>query len=115
MGFDCLSGAAKKGRRETYCDVGRGNGSGRLGDVNLQAIAIEYLKNNMGIMQLPDVVHTTIAKQAIPQYEVGFEERKQQFITDAKSNFPNVHFVGSLFNGVSINDCVHGASRISIF
>jgi oxygen-dependent protoporphyrinogen oxidase len=75
-------------------------------DWDFKAIALDVIRRHLGIDAQPDVVHITLAKNAIPQYEVGFEERKKTFLKEAEQRWPGVEFGGALFKGVSINDCI---------
>jgi oxygen-dependent protoporphyrinogen oxidase len=81
---------------------------------DLTAVAIDAVKRHMGISKLPDVTHISIAENAIPQYEVGYANRLDNFIRHAKLHLPNLEFGGAFIDGVAINDCIHGADKYTI-
>lgn len=76
------------------------------------AIALEAVDRHMGIQNPPDVTHVSLARAAIPQYEVGYEERKREFLHQAKDRYPGIAFEGALFSGVAINDCVKSGMQV---
>lgn len=73
---------------------------------DFKAIALDAIKRHMHIDVQPDVVHVTVCEKAIPQYEVGFAERKAIFLREAEKQYSGIEFRGALFSGVAINDCI---------
>ncbi len=73
---------------------------------DFKEISRDVLHRHMGIQTQPDVMHLSLAENAIPQYEVGFEKRKKTFLAEATHRWPGVEFAGTLFSGVAVNDCV---------
>lgn len=79
---------------------------------DFQRMALDAVHRHMGIRLLPDVMHTHIARKAIPQYPVGHH----RLITDIQNLLPqNVTLRGTAFHGVALNDCVKaGKEKFSI-
>lgn len=80
---------------------------------NFTEIAVNAVKRHMGIVKLPDATHISIAENAIPQYEVGYANRLEDFIRYAKINYPGLEFGGAFIDGVAINDCINGADKFT--
>lgn len=78
------------------------------------ALALKAVEKHLKITCKPDLVNVTIARSAIPQYEVGHEEKVraiQKTLQELSSHFK---VSGSSFYGVSINDCVLNSLNLSI-
>lgn len=58
------------------------------------------LKNHLGIEKKPDHFAKMIKKEAIPQYPIGYMEKK------VPRSFGKIRLIGSAFEGVGINDCI---------
>lgn len=78
----------------------------------LQA-ALGAVSRHLGIMNEPDHVDIFIAREAIPQYVIGHEEKKEKLFQEIKKLSPNFHLLGSSFEGVSINDCIQRAYHLA--
>lgn len=76
------------------------------------SIALEAIQCHMGIKSLPDVAHVSLSRHAIPQFEVGYHQRRQQFLRDVKNEYPGIAFEGASFAGVAINDCVRSGMSV---
>lgn len=69
--------------------------------------ALEAIKRHLGILQPPDASHITIARDAIPQYELGHHAKVaqiEQAVSTASAG--RIHLAGSSWHGVSVNDCI---------
>lgn len=72
-------------------------------------IALKALKNHLNIDQEPCVINVFKNYQAIPQYQVGYTK----ILDTIKQNFPHIVFLGSSFNGISVNDCIAKSYQVS--
>jgi protoporphyrinogen/coproporphyrinogen III oxidase len=70
----------------------------------IHAKAFRALHTHLGITEKPEAIHITVARQAIPQYEVGHEARLQR-IEEALRHTPII-LLGNAWRGVSVNDCI---------
>lgn len=84
-----------------------------LNDKQLIKLALKELRDQCGLTQSPDVIQIKRAYQAIPQFEIGYENWKNQFVTEITSLSPHIRISGSAFTGVSINDCIKNARLLS--
>lgn len=75
--------------------------------------AQDALLRHLQIEQRPDCVEVTYAQEAIPQYLVGHQERLHALEQLVKSHCPKLTLLGSSFYGVSVNDCVAQALKMS--
>lgn len=77
---------------------------------DLEALAIDALRRQLGITARPDALLIRYARDAIPQYHVGHEER----VAEVESELPrSMTLMGNSFRGVAINDCIASAYRIT--
>ncbi|SOC40095.1 protoporphyrinogen oxidase [Ureibacillus acetophenoni] len=95
---------------------------GRVGDeaiVELSDTAIENtvlndLRKSIGIEGSPEFTVVSRWKEAMPQYTVGHDERMQQVKNSLYEQFPNIHLVGSSYEGISIPDCVFQGKNVAL-
>jgi oxygen-dependent protoporphyrinogen oxidase len=85
-----------------------------LSDSKKIELALTALSKHLGIIDPPDVIHSTIAKNAIPQYYVGHEERLRSIQKELFSLSPHFSYIGNSFFGVSINDCISQAKKTAL-
>jgi oxygen-dependent protoporphyrinogen oxidase len=78
--------------------------------VDLPGIAKKAVRNHLGIQEEPDIIESRYAKNAIPQYPVGFHKLLEE-ITEASTEFPNLTLLGTSFHGVSVNQAIAQASN----
>lgn len=71
------------------------------------ACALETLANHMQIDREPDRIHLQLARSSIPQYNVGHSVKKLIIQQNIKTLSPHLTLLGSSFEGVAINDCIH--------
>lgn len=81
-------------------------------DEEIKEKTYEALRRHLGITAQPDVVRVSIARQAIPQYEVGHEARLHQI---ERKLDQRISLLGSAWRGVSVNDCIAEAKKIASF
>lgn len=77
--------------------------------------AFRALRKHMGVIQEPEAFHVTLAKHAIPQYIVGHEARIRRIEKrlDKASN-SRIVLLGNALRGVSVNDCISEAKKVSL-
>lgn len=77
-----------------------------------QEVVLRELRDCLGIHFTPDKVAIKVTKVAIPQYEIGYQEKMKQFRESLKSFTSCFSTIGNGFDGVSINECILNSSRI---
>lgn len=85
----------------------------QIAEQELKKQALQALSSQMGIRAEPQVMRVTRAQHAIPQFEVGYSiwtKRVQEIIHGLS---PHLILSGSGWTGVSINDCVAQAYRLT--
>lgn len=81
-------------------------------DLELKVLAKQAVAKHLGIKTEPNVLESFTAKQAIPQYPVGFQALLNQ-IHEAKKEFPHLSLLGTSFYGVSVNQCISTVKNFS--
>ena len=71
--------------------------------------ALDALKSHLHIEALPDYISSHFAHLAIPQFEVGHEERMIAFEQEVKQKFPSLLLTGNYFTGASLEACLQRA------
>ncbi|HAB98508.1 MAG TPA: protoporphyrinogen oxidase [Parachlamydiales bacterium] len=74
--------------------------------------ALGALKRHLEIEQRPDYVTYQLAEKAIPQFEVGHEEKMAHFEREAAKRFPHLSLVGNYWAGASLEACVARARLV---
>lgn len=69
----------------------------------------EALKTHLKITAKPDVLQFHLLKGAIAQYTLGHMERIQNAKAAVKQVLPNLHLLGSSYDGISLPACVTAA------
>ena len=75
--------------------------------------ALQGLKEQLHIHQLPEVIQVKEASQAIPQFFVGFSKWQEEIQHKIHLHFPSFYLMGSAWSGVAIQDCIAYARQIS--
>ncbi|WP_455217936.1 protoporphyrinogen oxidase [Kaarinaea lacus] len=70
------------------------------------------LRDIMGVNVEPDFVRVYRHEQAIPQYNVGHQQRLEN-IDQLLKKFPGLILTGNAYRGVALNDCVANANRLA--
>lgn len=76
-------------------------------------VTLEALRRHLGVRQQPKAIEALFAKEAIPQFEVGYLSRLQQFLRDMQKHFPKMAIVGNYLEGASVDACIRKAKNIS--
>ena len=76
-----------------------------------QEVIAEFSKL-MGISSHPLTVESKIWEKAIPQFEVGYEEVKNEFNT-FEDTHPGFHIGGNFAWGISVPDCISGGKKLA--
>lgn len=93
-------------------------GGTRFQDFNLKSpedfkkIALKSLCDHLGITAKPAYLSCLIAKQAIPQYQIGHLGNVAQIKSEA-AKFPGLHLLSTGLEGVAVNDCVAKAYQFA--
>ncbi|KAJ3299484.1 hypothetical protein HK104_008756 [Borealophlyctis nickersoniae] len=81
---------------------------------HLLSVALETLREQVGIKASPIGARVTVNRQCIPQYTVGHSERLQALRDEITEQYPNLLSVtGASYSGVSVNQCIHEAQKLS--
>lgn len=75
------------------------------------AMALSAMERQLGIDAVADSITVKIAKDAIPQYELGYALWSANIEEQLSFLSPRIQCIGSAFNGVSVSDCIAGAHR----
>lgn len=70
------------------------------------------LKDVMGVDADPDFIRIYRHEQAIPQYNVGHQQRLET-INRLLQNYPGLVLTGNAYKGVALNDCVANAYSLA--
>jgi len=77
-------------------------------------LALNAIEKHLGIHALPDMIHTSVASHAIPQYAVGHQERiKGLEFALSESTASRIQLLGASWKGVSVNDCIANAKKMA--
>ena len=104
------AGRAPEGKVLIRCFVGGASNAElvELSDEEMTAMVREELKDIMGIDAEPVLVKIYRWRRAMPQYNVGHEERVAD-IEGAVAEHPGLYLTGSAFRGIGISDTVREA------
>jgi oxygen-dependent protoporphyrinogen oxidase len=80
---------------------------------SLQKIAENALKRQLGVQISADVIHTSIAHAAIPQYLLGHQKEVEYMKKEIYKISPFLQYTGTGFAGVSLGDCIQSAAHIA--
>ncbi len=94
----------------TFVGGARNAGLFQKSDEDLLEIVYEELRDILGLNAKPEFTHIKRWKNAIPQYEIGYEK-----IEEASAEFEKTHrgiyFCSNFYKGISVGDCVKNAYR----
>jgi len=77
-------------------------------------IALDAVRQDLKITVPPVSTDVFIAKNAIPQYVVGHEERMRAIESYLDRDIPQLHLAGASYYGVSVNDCALSGMKAAI-
>ncbi|GAB5046563.1 protoporphyrinogen oxidase [Thermodesulfovibrio sp. TK110] len=83
-----------------------------LPDEKLIDTALTELRDILQIRGEPDFVKIFRWEKAIPQYEMGHEEKLMK-IEQRLQKFPGLYLTGNAYRGVSVNDCIENSLKLS--
>ncbi|WP_353685095.1 protoporphyrinogen oxidase [Thermodesulfovibrio sp. 3907-1M] len=83
-----------------------------LPDEKLIDTALTELREILQIKGDPDFVKIFRWEKAIPQYELGHEEKLMK-IEQRLQRFPGLYLTGNAYRGVSVNDCIENSLKLS--
>lgn len=102
--------------RQTRLTVMLGGSTGipvsEIDDDALIEVSKMALKKHLGITKIPAEILVSRASQAIPQYTMGHQKRVAALKHEIDRLFQGkVTLMGSAWQGVSVNDCIHEAHQ----
>ncbi len=83
-----------------------------LSDEKLVEIVISELSEILIIKSSPEFIKIFRWEKAIPQYELGHEEKLLRIEGILKS-FPGLYLTGNAYRGVSVNDCIENSLKLA--
>ncbi len=83
-----------------------------LEDQNLVDYAFSELQDLLKIKGEPEFVKIFRWEKAIPQYEIGHEEKLRQMEKILKE-IPGLFLTGNAYRGVSVNDCIENSHKLA--
>ena len=78
----------------------------------LKNIAIQGVKETMGIEELPDTVYVKKWEKGIPNYRVGHLERMDKLFEKLKK-YEGIYLSSNAYFGVGLNDCVKNSKEVA--
>lgn len=75
--------------------------------------ALKALREHCGIRCDPQVVQMKCAQQAIPQYQVGHENWREEIQELLQAECPHLTLSGTMMSGVGVNDCIVHAKQVA--
>ncbi len=83
-----------------------------LNDEKLIDTALTELRDILQIKGEPYFIKIFRWQKAIPQYELGHEEKLMK-IEQRLQKFPGLYLTGNAYRGVSVNDCIENSLKLS--
>lgn len=83
-----------------------------LSDNKLIDTALSELKPLLNIKGEPEFIKIFRWEKAIPQYELGHEEKLNR-IERILAKFPGLYLTGNAYKGVSVNDCIENSLTLA--
>jgi len=82
-----------------------------LPDEKLIETALSELRDILSIKGNPEFIKIFRWQKAIPQYQVGHEEKLRK-IDERLKSFPGFYLTGNAYRGVSVNDCIQNSIEL---
>jgi oxygen-dependent protoporphyrinogen oxidase len=82
---------------------------GDLGTDDLVRIALDSMKDHMGVTETPSHIVARIHKNCIAQYQLGHSKKLGAIESLVREEALPLSLVGLSYRGVSVNDCIHNA------
>ena len=105
---------APKGKKSLRVMIG-GQRSPQLAlrsDEELLKIAINGIKETMGVEVTPDVSYVKKYVKGIPNYRVGHLDSMDQLFTKLKEH-KGLYFNSSAYYGIGLNDCIGNSKKVA--
>ncbi|MDI1472238.1 Protoporphyrinogen IX oxidase, aerobic, HemY [Thermodesulfovibrio sp. N1] len=83
-----------------------------LPDEKLIDLALSELKEILKIKGEPNFIKIFRWGRAIPQYELGHEEKLRK-IDQILKKYPGLYLTGNAYRGVSVNDCIENSLKLA--
>ncbi|HOA83330.1 MAG TPA: protoporphyrinogen oxidase [Thermodesulfovibrio thiophilus] len=83
-----------------------------LPDEKLIETALSELRDILSIKGNPEFIKIFRWQRAIPQYQVGHEEKLRK-IDERLKSFPGFYLTGNAYRGVSVNDCIQNSIELA--
>lgn len=77
-----------------------------------QSVTADAVSRHLGSPASPLFMESRFAKQAIPQFVVGYEKRLMQFKQELAQKFPHVTPIGNYWGNPSVDGCIQLAKQI---
>jgi oxygen-dependent protoporphyrinogen oxidase len=81
-------------------------------DKDLRRLALDDLRDLIGVSGAPDFIHIRRYQKAIPQYMLG-HQRFFDLMNEAERDFAGLHFATNYRGGVSVADCIKQAREMA--
>ncbi len=78
---------------------------------HIKRVALDGIKETLGITKKPLKCLVSIQKDCIPQYKVGHVEKLDEMERYIEEHEVPMTLVGSSYKGVGINDCIYNAQK----
>lgn len=78
-----------------------------------EQVAVEALRQHLGIQQTTDLLLVKQVRQAIPQYLVGHGKRLEELFSAVGRELPQVTLLGSSYRGTSVAECIAEARKLA--
>jgi len=81
-------------------------------DEELKQIAIQGVKETMGVEELPDITYVKRWERGIPNYRLGHLERMNKLFKKLKKH-DGLYLSSNAYFGVGLNDCVKNSKEVA--
>ncbi|MGY4690473.1 protoporphyrinogen oxidase [Salibacterium sp. K-3] len=105
--------AAPPGKALLRCYVGKPGGEDVVEktDEELVDIVLKDLNHVMEVEGEPEYHNVTRWRHAMPQYEVGHDEKMERIARHLEETFPGVYAAGAAYEGIGLPDCISQGER----
>ena len=85
----------------------------KLSEQELKDIAIQTIKEDLGVSSLPIHATVSLCRNCIPQYHVGHIEKVKFITNQLELDMPNLLITGSAFHGISFQQCIENGFLVA--
>lgn len=78
----------------------------QMSQTEITTLTQSILSDHLGIHANPEVMQIKQSHQAIPQFEIGYAQWKNEIEEEVRQHIPQLIVSGSAWTGVAINDCI---------